>query len=277
MKNKTERAKEDTYLKKKVKKKRIILGVIILLALVTVIKARVTENLEYKDFTWPDTALAKMLPDPESKWGEVLSDSEDYLSVNVAKVGRKKFKAYYKKCSESGFNVDYSSSDIFYYADDNNGYKLSIDYDEKKKIMGIEISAPSEENIQTEDSGYPDSNIQDSDSANASEIASETETDRTESSETLFQSVEEESVRPEVKDALDSYESFMNEYVDFMNKYNNSDDTVSMLADYAKYMKKYTEMTKKMDDIESMDLNDAENLYFLDVQTRVNAKLAEIQ
>lgn len=57
----------------------------------------------------------------------------------------------------------------------------------------------------------------------------------------------------------------------------NSDDTVSMLADYAKYMKKYTEMTKKMDDIESMDLNDAENLYFLDVQTRVNAKLAEIQ
>ena len=59
--------------------------------------------------------------------------------------------------------------------------------------------------------------------------------------------------------------------------YNNSDDTVSMLADYAKYMKKYTEMTKKMDDIESMDLNDAENLYFLDVQTRVNAKLAEIQ
>ena len=114
MKNKTERAKEDTYLKKKVKKKRIILGVIILLALVTVIKARVTENLEYKDFTWPDTALAKMLPDPESKWGEVLSDSEDYLSVNVAKVGRKKFKAYYKKCSESGFNVEYSSSDIFY-------------------------------------------------------------------------------------------------------------------------------------------------------------------
>ena len=50
-----------------------------------------------------------------------------------------------------------------------------------------------------------------------------------------------------------------------------------MLADYAKYMKKYTEMTKKMDDLESMDLNDAENLYFLDVQTRVNAKLAEIQ
>ena len=57
-----------------------------------------------------------------------------------------------------------------------------------------------------------------------------------------------------------------------MIAYNNSDDTVSMLADYAKYMKKYTEMTKKMD-----DMNDAENLYFLDVQTRVNAKLAEIQ
>lgn len=274
MKNKTERAKEDTYLKKKVKKKRIILGAIILLALVTVIKARVTENLEYKDFTWPDTALAKMLPDPESKWGEVLSDSEDYLSVNVAKVGHKKFKAYYKKCSESGFNVDYSSSDIFYYADDNNGYKLSIDYDEKKKIMGIAISAPREENIQTEESNYTDSNLQDSDSVNASEILSEAETD---SLETLTQSVEDESVRPEIKDALDSYESFMNEYVDFMNKYNNSDDTVSMLADYAKYMKKYTEMTKKMDDIESMDLNDAENLYFLDVQTRVNAKLAEIQ
>ena len=29
--------------------------------------------------------------------------------------------------------------------------------------------------------------------------------------------------------------------------------------------------------VHSMDLNDAENLYFLDVQTKVNAKLAEIQ
>ena len=83
-------------------------------------------------------------------------------------------------------------------------------------------------------------------------------------------------IRPEVKDFLDSYESFMNEYCDFMEKYENSDDVASMLNDYTEYMKKYADFTQKMDDMGSSDLNTEELKYYLDVQNRVSQRLLTV-
>lgn len=258
-------------MEKKGTKKWIILGVIILLVLIGMVKSKFTKNSEYKDFTWPDTTLAKLLPDPESKWGKVIADSEKSLSVEIAKVDNDKFKAYYKKCSDSGFNVDYSSSETDYYAKNEDGYELDIDYDKEEKIMKITIDAPQE------DPDEPDTDEPDSDDGNTADTDPDDESNTSDNSDSSMKSTDDGSVRAEVKDALDSYEAFMNEYVEFMKKYTDSNDTVSMLADYTKYMKKYEEMSQKMDDIEDMDLNDAENSYFLEVQARVTAKLAEIQ
>lgn len=83
-------------------------------------------------------------------------------------------------------------------------------------------------------------------------------------------------IRPEVKDFLDSYESFMNEYCDFMEKYENSDDVASMLNDYTEYMKKYADFTQKMDDMGDSDLNTEELKYYLDVQNRVSQRLLTV-
>lgn len=83
-------------------------------------------------------------------------------------------------------------------------------------------------------------------------------------------------IRPEVKDFLDSYESFMNEYCDFMEKYENSDDVASMLNDYTEYMKKYADFTQKMDDMGNSDLNTEELKYYLDVQNRVSQRLLTV-
>ncbi|MDO5557903.1 MAG: hypothetical protein Q4G05_06710 [Clostridia bacterium] len=41
---------------------------------------------------------------------------------------------------------------------------------------------------------------------------------------------------------MDSYESFINEYITFMKKYKASNGTdMSLISDYAKYMSKYAE------------------------------------
>ena len=75
---------------------------------------------------------------------------------------------------------------------------------------------------------------------------------------------------------MDSYESFIDEYVAFMKKYSDNPSDVSLLADYTKYMSKYADMVEKFDKWESEDLNDAELAYYIDVQARVSKKLLEV-
>lgn len=80
-------------------------------------------------------------------------------------------------------------------------------------------------------------------------------------------------VTPEFKAAMDSYEAFFDEYIDFMNKYKTSDDSLSMLGEYAEYMKRYAEMAEKMEAIEDQELSDADSLYYLEVTNRIEEKL----
>ena len=83
-----------------------------------------------------------------------------------------------------------------------------------------------------------------------------------------------EEMRPEFKDAMDQYESFMNEYCDFMKKYTSSDGTdLSLLTDYANYMSKYAEVQKAFDAWDGQSMNTAETSYYIEVQARVSQKL----
>lgn len=52
----------------------------------------------------------------------------------------------------------------------------------------------------------------------------------------LNQLIHAMGVTPTFKSAMDSYEEFFNEYAEFMKKYAESDDSLSMIADYTKYM-----------------------------------------
>lgn len=68
----------------------------------------------------------------------------------------------------------------------------------------------------------------------------------------------------------------MNEYVDFLNKYEENPADLSILADYARYMSKYSDFVNDFEKWEDEDLNFEESAYYLDVQARVNKKLLEI-
>jgi hypothetical protein len=80
-------------------------------------------------------------------------------------------------------------------------------------------------------------------------------------------------IRTEIKEAIDSYEDFMDEYIAFMKTYDSSD--LTMLNQYTKFMTQYAETTEKFKALENKNLTDEENLYYLKVMNRVNEKLLE--
>lgn len=85
-----------------------------------------------------------------------------------------------------------------------------------------------------------------------------------------------DTVSPDFKAAMDSYEAFITEYVDFMNQYLASDDPLSLLDEYTAYMQQYTETMQKISEIDSDELSAADYAYYVGVQTRITAKLLEV-
>lgn len=53
--------------------------------------------------------------------------------------------------------------------------------------------------------------------------------------------VSNDTIRPEIKEAIDAYEAFIDEYIAFMNKYSESDNSMSMLSDYMTFASKIEE------------------------------------
>lgn len=141
----------------------------------------------------------------------------------------------------------------------NTEFKMEYSVDEN----GIE------ENY-VEHQGYEEVSVtvQQIDNQNITEEQSDSE------EETIATTANAEGIRPEIKEAIDSYETFMNDYCDFMKKYAESNDQASLLIDYMDYLNKFSDFSDKVDAIKD-DLTDEENAYYLEVMNRVNLKLIE--
>ena len=83
--------------------------------------------------------------------------------------------------------------------------------------------------------------------------------------------VSDDTVRPEIKEAIDSYEAFFDEYVEFMASYDSSD--LSALTGYLSMMQQYTDTMQKLDDMEDDDLTSAELTYYTQAMLRIDQKL----
>lgn len=86
-------------------------------------------------------------------------------------------------------------------------------------------------------------------------------------------SADSTGMRPEIKEAIDAYEEFLNTYCDFLESFDSTN--FSMLAKYAELVSQYTEMQKQFDTLGNSDLNEAELAYYTEVSLRCSAKLLE--
>ncbi len=212
--------------------------------------------MEYEEIVWPEIGAGSMLPQPKSDIGKITSDTEDTFIAYISNTDKKDFTEYIKACQKAGFNTDYNKGDDYYYADNKDGYHLSLNY-EGNQIMFVKIekSSLSEDNETT------------------------TVTTTQKQTTTVKQSTKKQSssaVTPKFKELMDSYEAFIDEYVSFMKKYNKSGQSTEMLSDYLDYLQKYNDFVKKVDDIDEENLSTADALYYAEVNARVAKKLAQV-
>lgn len=214
--------------------------------------------MEMGTITWPTSIAGQMLPTPKSTTGKFSYEYEDNFFVYVGNTTRDDYAEYVAACSEKGFNVDYNKGDDYYYADNSEGWHISLRY-EGNNIMTIDIDAPSEDDSkETTPATQP-----------STEPSSEATTPATEDKK------DNNAIDPEFKAAMDSYEEFMDEYVAFMKKYKANPTDLSLLTDYANYMSKYADFVEDFEKWEDEEMNAAETAYYIDVQARVSKKLLE--
>lgn len=239
-------------MKKLLKGIGVILLVIVGFCVFTSIKGTIADKKEKKEaaaetFEWPDTDIAKMLPKPTSNNGEMISEGENHINLDVYDT-KDAYKNYIKKCKKKGFDVDHNSSDDMYSAKNKDGYSLDIMYFEegnsKPEYYSVYISEPKKEE-------------------------SAEQTDQT----------TEQTTTPTVsfKETMDSYEKSINDYVEFMKKYEESDDQASMINDYTALMNQYTDTMNKLNSIDKNSLSASDLAYYNEVNGRILQKLTEIQ
>lgn len=201
------------------------------------ITLEVPEIGDMKEIEWPTNGLGAMLPKPKSTLGNISWNNSEQFIVHLGKTSKDDFNEYVKTCESLGYINDYSKSDKSYRAKNSSGYELHVSY------LGanvIEISLKAlEETKPTENNNQP-------------------------------------GMRKEFKEAMDAYESFIDEYIVFMEKYKNSNGTdMGILQDYSKYIQKYAEMAASFEKWENENLNTEEVKYYIEVQSRASKKMMD--
>lgn len=217
----------------------------------------VTED--FKEFKWPTSGLATMLPTPESNYGEISTESSTSLFVYVGDTSKQQYDAYVEACQEKGFSVDYSKGADYFHASNTGGYRLSLSYDDEESYMTISLKQ--QENTSSSASSSSSSSASVAEPAEQSADSSDTPVN---------------GIRPSFKEAMDSYEEFFNQYRDFMEKYNANPSSPTMIAEYAKFMAQYNETMNKLDAMGEEDMSDQELQYYTEVTSRINQRLAEV-
>lgn len=223
---------------------------------------------------WPNSDLAKLIPEPNSTTGKVARESSDGFYIYVGETSIEDFNSYADDCGEVGFNVDYEKGDKYYRAYDETGNYVSLVYS-GNNVMTVEMKIAEEketvaatEEPATEEATVVATEEPDSDDETTT---NDEETSKDDSSDLV------DGMRPEFKEAMDTYEDFMNEYCEFMEKYAASDRTdLGLLADYADYMSKYADMAEAFEEWKGDDMNAKETVYYIEVQARITKKLLEV-
>lgn len=104
------------------------------------------EEMEFAEFQWPDTDIAKLMPVPKSTIGNI-NWSQDYgFVIYVAETSLEDYAAYVKECEALGFTSECRKGDDYFYADNGDGYHVALNYQEGD-VMFVRIDEPKEESV----------------------------------------------------------------------------------------------------------------------------------
>lgn len=218
--------------------------------------------------------LKLMVPDAAEYFkesGEVFSDSYVNFEGDAYCIFRvydswndDEWNSYKQAVIDAGFsNIRYDMDESFSaWTEDGRFYfSFSIGEDQDRKCIYINASRDkdTQSNPQTLDE-------------KSSEVVSEDISNEDDNVDTELI----DGMRPEFKEAMDSYEAFYDEYCDIMKKYTDNPSDMGLLTSYTDMLTKAAEMSQKFDAWEDNEMNDAELKYYLDVNNRVTKKLLDV-
>lgn len=230
----------------------------------------------FAEMQWPDRGLGAMLPAPESSYGVIYNDKAQWFNGDVGNYTREQYGAYVASCEDAGFTVEYTKNNDAFWAWNEEGYYLHLGYDEDKSYMSFSLEAPKEE----ESGGSEVSNGGSEEDVGADDGAATDAPDQktNQDEEPTGGASASGEVTPSFKEYMDSYEAFFDEYIAFMDKYEESTDyTPEMLDDFNTYMERYTDMTAKMNEVDTGALSPADLAYYNEVNARVYEKLYDLE
>lgn len=230
----------------------------------------------FAEMQWPDRGLGAMLPAPESSYGVIYNDKAQWFNGDVGNYTREQYGAYVASCEDAGFTVEYTKNNDAFWAWNEEGYYLHLGYDEDKSYMSFSLEAPKEE----ESGGSGVSNGGSEEDVGADDGAATDAPDQktNQDEEPTGGASASGGVTPSFKEYMDSYEAFFDEYIAFMDKYEESTDyTPEMLDDFNTYMERYTDMTAKMNEVDTGALSPADLAYYNEVNARVYEKLYDLE
>lgn len=230
----------------------------------------------FAEMQWPDRGLGAMLPAPESSYGVIYNDKAQWFNGDVGNYTREQYGAYVASCEDAGFTVEYTKNNDAFWAWNEEGYYLHLGYDEDKSYMSFSLEAPKEE----ESGGSGVSNGGSEEDVGADDGAATDAPDQktNQDEEPTGGASASGEVTPSFKEYMDSYEAFFDEYIAFMDKYEESTDyTPEMLDDFNTYMERCTDMTAKMNEVDTGALSPADLAYYNEVNARVYEKLYDLE
>ena len=95
---------------------------------------------DYKELTWPVSAVAASLPAPPVNRGAVVKDTSDELQVLIPDIDNDAFSQYTTSVLAAGFNNDYNNSETHFEGTNADGIKVTI-WKETGNIMDIQVKA----------------------------------------------------------------------------------------------------------------------------------------
>lgn len=139
-------------LKEPFKGLKIILAILGFVLIIPIISSTGTTSTESEKIVWEDIYMHEILPELNGKKGQILTNSDENLSIYIHKQSEEDYKDYIEKCKKKGFTIDLESDTSSYDAYNKEGYKLRIYYSEYSKEYNIDLECPLEtkENAWTE-------------------------------------------------------------------------------------------------------------------------------
>lgn len=230
----------------------------------------------FAEMQWPDRGLGAMLPAPESSYGVIYNDKAQWFNGDVGNYTREQYGAYVASCEDAGFTVEYTKNNDAFWAWNEEGYYLHLGYDEDKSYMSFSLEAPKEE--QSGGSGVSNGGSEEDVGADDGAATDAPDQKTNQDEEPTGGASASGEVTPSFKEYMDSYEAFFDEYIAFMDKYEESTDYApEMLDDFNTYMERYTDMTAKMNEVDTGALSPADLAYYNEVNARVYEKLYDLE